>query len=177
LGLTVLRFRRVEDKDVELLVLRHRLAVLGRQVDRPRFDGSDRAVLGTFSRVLPRTRRSALVVQPATVLAWHRRLVARRRTYPRCRRGRPSAASAVARPVVRMAAENPTWGYRRIHGELVGLGHQLAPSTVWSILRPAGIDAAPRRSGPTWSQFLAPQAKTIVACDFLTVDTVLFTTR
>jgi hypothetical protein len=174
LALVALRFRAVEDKDVEIVVLRHQLSVLRRQVDRPRFDDADRAVLAALANVLPRRRWSALAVQPATVLAWHRRLVAWRWTYPHRRRGRPPSAAAIAEVVVRLAEENPTWGYRRIHGELMGLGHRVAPSTVWSILRRAGLDPAPRRSGPTWSEFLAAQAKAMLACDFLTVDTVLF---
>jgi hypothetical protein len=111
------------------------------------------------------------------VLAWHRLLVARRWTYPHRRRGQPPTASAVARLVVRVAGQNPTWGYRRIHGEPVGLDYRRAPSTVWSILRDAGHRSGPRQSRTSWSQLLAGQAKTIVACDFLTVDTALFTRR
>jgi putative transposase len=114
------------------------------------------------------------MVQPATLLAWHRRLVARRWTYPATRRGRPPTAAVLARLIVRLATENPEWGYRRIYGELVGLGRQIAPSTVWSVLRRHGIDPAPRRSGPSWSEFLSAQARGVLACDFFCVDTVLW---
>ena len=100
--------------------------------------------------------------------------MARRWTYRTTRRGRPPTAAALARLIVRLATENPEWGYRRIHGELVGLGHHVAPSTVWSVLRRHGIDPAPRRSGPSWSEFLSAQAKGVLACDFLCVDTVLW---
>jgi putative transposase len=112
------------------------------------------------------------IVTFATVLRWHRDLVTRRWTQPR-RRGGRSTASALRQLVLRLAWENPSWGYRRIHGELAGLGHQTAPSTVWSILKRAGIDPAPRRSGPTWRQFLTAQAHGILATDFFCVDTVL----
>jgi transposase len=112
------------------------------------------------------------IVTPATVLRWHRDLVTRRWTQPR-RRGGRSTAFELRQLVLRLASENPTWGYRRIHGELAGLGHQIAPSTVWSLLKRAGIDPAPRRSGPTWRQFLTAQAHSILATDFFCVDTVL----
>jgi hypothetical protein len=152
--LVALRFRAVDDKDVEILVLRHQVSVLRRQVDRPAFDDADRALLAALSSALPRARWRTFVVQPATVLAWHRRLVARRWTYPRRRRGRPPTTAGLTRLIVRLSSENPTWGYRRVHGELVGLGYRVAPSTVWAILRRNGIDPAPRRSGPSWSEFL-----------------------
>jgi putative transposase len=160
-------------KDVELLVLRHQVAVLRRQVHRPALEPADRVVLAALSRLLPRTRWSAFFVTPATLLRWHRELIARRWTYPHARPGRPPVDKQVRELVLRLAAENPSWGHRRVHGELVGLGHQVAASTVWNILRRAGIDPAPRRSGPTWKQFLTAQAHTMLACDFLTVDTVL----
>ena len=169
--LVALRFRAADEKDVEILVLRHQVAVLRRQVDRPAFDDADRALLATLGGLLPRARWRAFVVQPATILAWHRRLVARRWTSPPHRsRGRPAIEAGLAGLIVRLASENATWGYRRVHGELVALGYQVAPSTVWLILRRHGIDPAPRRSGPSWSEFLAAQAKGIVACDFFTVD-------
>jgi hypothetical protein len=171
--LVVLRFRAADDKDVEILVLRHQLSVLRRQVDRPQFDNPDLALLAVLSAALPRWRwPQVFVVQPATVLAWHRRLVARRWTYPRRSRGRPATSTTLARLILQLAGENPTCGYRRIHGELVGLGYRVAPSTVWAILRRNGIDPAPRRSGPNWSEFLAEQAKGILACDFFCVDTL-----
>jgi putative transposase len=159
-------------KDVELLVLRHQVAVLGRQVHRPDLQPADRVVLAALSRLLPRARWSAFFVTPATLLRWHRQLLARHWTYPHRRPGRPPIASEMRKLVLRLAAENPTWGHRRIQGELVGLGYQVAASTVWKILHHAGVDPAPRRSGPTWKQFLTAQAHTILACDFFTVDTV-----
>ena len=173
LEFAALRLHSLDEKDVEILVLRHQLAVLRRQVARPAFDDGDRAVLALLASVLPRRRWPAFGVQPATILAWHRRLVARRWTYPHKRPGRPPTPAAIGRLVLLLAEENPTWGYRRIHGEMAGLGYQLAPSTVWELLKRAGIDPSPRRSGATWSQFLAAQAKGVVACDLLTVDTVL----
>jgi transposase InsO family protein len=170
--LLVLGFRAADAKEVEILVLRHQLAVLRRQVDKPRFDDADRAVLAALSRALPRHRWAAFLIRPETLLRWHRRLVARRWTYPRRAPGRPPTAAVIARLILRLARENPEWGYRRIHGELVGLGYRVAPSTVWSILRHHGSDPAPRRTGPSWSEFLSAQARGILACDFLTVDTV-----
>ena len=112
------------------------------------------------------------MVQPATILAWHRRLVARRWTYPARRgRGRPPTEAGLAQLIVRLASENATWGYRRAHGELLRLRYRVAPSTVWLVLRRHGTQPAPRRSGPSWSQFLAAQAKGILVCDFFCVDT------
>ena len=111
---------------------------------------------------------------PATLLAWHRRLVARKWDYTSRRRpGRPSTAAAIRKLVIRIATENPAWGHRRVQGELVRLGHRIAASTVWQILHDAGIDPAPRRAGPTWKQFLTAQARGIIAVDFVHVDTVL----
>ena len=111
---------------------------------------------------------------PAMLLAWHRRLVARKWDYTSRRRpGRPSTAAAIRTLVIRMATDNPGWGHRRVQGELVKLGHPIAASTVWQILRTAGIDPAPRRSGPTWKQFLTAQACGVLAADFVHVDTVL----
>ncbi len=140
---------------------------------RPRFDDADRALLAVFARVLPPSRWRVFLVSPATLVVWHRGLVARRWTYPRRGRGRPATPAAISNLVVSLARENPTWGYRRVHGELVGLGYQVAPSTVWEIFKRHRVDPAPRRSGPSWSEFLAAPAKGIVACDFLAVDTVL----
>jgi putative transposase len=160
-------------KDVEILVLRHQVAVLRRQVTRPDLQPADRVVLAVLSRLLPRPRWSAFFVTPATLLRWHRELIARRWTYPHARPGRPPVDKQVRDLVLRLAAENPTWGHRRIQGEMLGLGYPVAASTVWKILNQAGVDPAPRRSGPTWKQFLTAQAHTILACDFFTVDTVL----
>jgi putative transposase len=169
----LVRRRRDAANEVEILVLRHQVAVLRRQVRLPDLEPADRAVLAALSRVLPRSRWAAFVVTPATVLRWHRQLVTRRWTYPRRRPGRPPVGADIRALVLRLAAENATWGHRRIHGELVGLGYRISASTVWAILRQAGVDPAPRRSGPSWTEFLAAQATGILACDFLTVDTVL----
>jgi transposase InsO family protein len=160
-------------KDVELLVLRHQVAVLRRQVHRPDLQPADRVVLAALSRLLPRPQWSAFFVTPATLLRWHRQLIARHWTYPHARPGRPPIDRQLRSLVLRLAAENPTWGHRRVQGELARLAYQIAASTVWKILHQAGIDPAPRRSGPTWRQFLTAQAQTIPACDFFTIDIVL----
>ena len=153
-------------------MLRHEVAVLRRQVARPALRPSDRALLAGLSRLLGRRRRGRFFVQPETLLRWHRDLVRRRWTYPH-RSGRPSVPAGTVEIVLRLARENPTWGYRRIHGELAMMGIGLAPSSVWAILRRHGIDPSPRRTGPTWSEFLRSQASSMLACDFFTVDTVL----
>jgi putative transposase len=158
-------------KDAELLMLRHEVAVLRRQVTRPRVDWADRALLAGLARLLPRPAWRNLFVQPATLLRWHRDLVRRRWTYPR-QRGRPALAAGLRELVLRLARENPTWGYRRIHGELCRLSYRIGASTVWTILRRAGVDPAPKRSALTWRQFLRAQAKGVLAVDFFTVDTV-----
>jgi putative transposase len=161
-------------KNAEILVLRHEVAVLRRQVSRPRLSWADRAVFAALTRLLSPAVRLHRIVTPATVLRWHRDLVTRRWTQPRQRHtGGRSTASELRQLVLRLASENPTWGYRRIQGELAGLGYRLAPSTVWAILKRAGIDPAPRRDGPTWRQFLATQAHGILATDFFCVDTLL----
>src|SRR4051794_2500508 len=126
-----------------------------------------------MGRLLPAPLRQLRLVSPRTLLRWHAELVARRWTYPRRRPGRPPTAPPIRALVLRMARENPRWGYRRIHGELVGLGHTVAASTVWKIMKHPGLAPAPRRSGPTWRQFLAAQAHAILAIDFAHVDTVL----
>jgi putative transposase len=158
-------------KDAELLVLRHEVAVLRRQVARPRVDWADRAVLAGLARLLPPQIRRGLLMRPATLLRWHRDLIRRRWTYPH-RRGRPSVASELRALALRLARENPTWGYRRIHGELCRLGFKIGASTVWAILKRAGVDPAPKRSALTWRQFLQAQAASVLAVDFFTVDTV-----
>ena len=175
LGLAVLVFRKDLAKDAELLVLRHENAVLRRHAGRIRYEPADRVWFAALARLLPRSRWAEIYpVTAATLLAWHRRLAAKKYdTSNRRRPGRPPTVRSIARIVVRLARENPLWGYRRIHGELTKLGVTVAPSTVWEILRAAGIDPAPRRSGPTWRQFLHAQAAGILAVDFLHVDTVL----
>src|SRR6188472_2491162 len=159
-------------KDAELLTLRHEVAVLRRTNTRPRLTWLDRAVLSALSKLLPAPLRRARLVSPRTLLRWHAQLVARRWTYPRRRPGRPPTAPPIRALVLRMTRENPRWGYRRIQGELVGLGHPVAASTVWKILKDAGLNPSPRRAGPTWSQFLRAQAHAILAVDFAHVDTV-----
>ena len=159
-------------KDVEILVLRHEVAVLRRTNARPALTWLDRAVLSALSRLLPAPLRQMRLVSPRTLLRWHTQLVARRWTYPHRSPGRPATTPPIRALVLRMARENPRWGYRRIQGELVGLGHSVAASTVWKILKDAGLDPAPRRAGPTWRQFLSVQAHAILAIDFAHVDTV-----
>jgi hypothetical protein len=156
IGLAVLVFCGDLAKDAELLVLRHENAVLRRHVGRVRYEPADRAWFAALARLVPRRRWGEVFpVTPATLLAWHRRLMARKYdTSKRRKPGRPPTSPGIACLVVRLARENPLWGHRRIHGELMKLGMTVAPSTVWEILRAAGIDPAPRRSGPTWRQFL-----------------------
>jgi len=170
--LIVLGMRGERVNEVEILVLRHQVAVLRRQVKRLDLEPADRAVLSALSRLLPRPRRATFLVTPATVLRWHRNLIARTWTYPRRRPGRPPVQAEIRALVLRLAKENPRWGHHRIQGELVGLGYRVAASTVWTILTKAGVDPAPRRAGPTWTQFLNAQAKGILAGDFLHVDTI-----
>jgi putative transposase len=173
LELVVLRRRSEREKEIEILLLRHQLRVLERQVARPTLKPADRALLAAFSRVLPRRAwKTSLLWTPATLLRWHRELVARRWTYPHRRPGRPPTRAEVRALVVRLARENLGWGYRRIQGELVGLGIKLAASTVWTILKAAGIEPAPKRLEQNWSAFLRAQAASVLECDFLTVDTL-----
>ncbi len=175
LGLLVVLIRRDLSKDAELLVLRHENAVLRRQVGRVRYEPADRVWFAALARLIPRRRWSEVFpVTPATLLAWHRKLAAKKYdTSKRRKPGRPPTIRSIARLAVRLAKENPLWGHRRIHGELTKLGLTVAPSTIWEILHAAGIDPAPRRSGPTWRQFLHAQAAGILAVDFLHVYTVL----
>jgi len=175
LGCLVMLTQRQVSKDAELLVLRHENAVLRRQIGRVRYQPGDRLWLSALSRLIPRCRwGEVFAVTPATLLAWHRRLVRRERDYTSHRRpGRPSTTAAIRKLVIRIATDNPGWGHRRVQGELVKLGHPIAASTVWQILHDAGIDPAPRRTGPTWQQFLTAQSRAIIAADFVHVDTVL----
>ena len=175
-GLLAVLVRSDLSKDAELLVLRHENQVLRRQLrGRVRWDHADRLWLAALSRLVSRRRwPEVFPVTPATILRWHRNLVARKWDYTSRRRpGRPSTGTSVKALVIRMARENPSWGHRRIQGELARLGHAIAASTVWEILHAAGIDPAPRRAGPTWREFLTAQAHAIIACDFLVVETVL----
>jgi transposase InsO family protein len=171
----VLVFRGDRAKAAELLVLRHENAVLRRHIGRVRYEPADRVWFAALARLIPRRRWTEIFpVAPATLLAWHRKLAAMKYdTSKRRKPGRPPTVPSIARLVVRLAKENPLWGYRRIQGELTKLGLAVAPSTVWEILHAAGIDPAPRRSGPTWRQFLQAQAAGILAVDFLHADTVL----
>ena len=173
-GWLALLARSDRAKDAEILILRHQVAVLQRQVKTPRLSWADRAILAALARLLPRghLRQLRLIISPRTVLRWHADLVRRRWSYPHRAPGRPRTAPTVRALVLEMARDNPSWGYRRIHGELTGLGYKAAPSTVWQILKDAGIDPAPRRAGQTWGAFLAGQATTILAADFFHVNTV-----
>ncbi|MFJ9448277.1 integrase core domain-containing protein [Kitasatospora sp. NPDC101235] len=166
------------DKDVEILALRHQIAVLERQLggQRVRFEASDRAFLAALFHRLPTQvlRRMRLLVRPDTVLRWHRDLVARRhaaRSRPK-RGGRPRTVRSIRALVLRLAAENPGWGYRRLHGELLVLGVKVAASTVWEILQEAGIPPSPERASTTWADFLRSQADALLACDFFETVTL-----
>ncbi len=159
-------------KDVELLVLRHQLVVLGRQERRASLRPADRAFLAALTRVLPQRRRHGLMVTPQTLLRWHRELIRRKWAQPRRSPGRPAVDERIRLLVLRFARENPRWGYPRIAGELRKLGLRVSPSTVRRLLLAAGLKPAPRRSGPSWREFLHRQAASMVACDFFTVETI-----
>jgi putative transposase len=162
-------------KTAEILLLRHQLAVLQRrQPRRPDLDWADRALLAALLSVIPKVRRHRLrlLVTPDTIVRWHRDIVRRHwaAKSTRGKTGRPATRRSIRALVLRLARENPEWGYRRIHGELAGLGVKIAASTVWEILKNAGIDPAPRRTGTGWPLFLRSQAEAILACDFFTAD-------
>ncbi len=163
-------------KTAEILILRHQVAVLQRrQPHRPKLSWADRALLAALVGVIPKARRHRLrlLVTPDTILRWHRDIVRRRwaTSSMRGRTGRPATRRNIKALVLRLARENTEWGYRRIHGELAGLGVEVAASTVWEILKASGVDPAPlRRTGLAWSQFLRSQADAILACDFFTAD-------
>jgi transposase InsO family protein len=133
---------------------------------------TDRALLAALIRLLPVRRRLGLLVTPATILRWHRQLIARRWTTQPTRPGRPAIPAGLRALIARLATENPTWGYRRIHGELAALGHRIGASTVWTILHNAGVAPSPRRAGPSWTEFLRAQAHAILACDLFHLDTI-----
>jgi putative transposase len=157
-------------KDVEIAVLRHQLVVLRRQVARPRYAPSDRLILATLAKLLSRDRWRVFLVTPATLLRWHRELIRRRWSYPSPRRR--GLDPAVIDLVLRLARENPRWGYLRIVGECRKLGVRVSATSIRSILRRHRLGPAPRGGGPTWVQFLRSQAEGVLACDFLTVETI-----
>jgi putative transposase len=163
------------DREVEILVLRHQVKVLKRKAGRPKLRRRDRLFFAAAARLLPRERWSCFIVRPATLLAWHRALVKRKWTYRRRRAGRPPLDSEICRLVVRIAKDNPRWGYVRIQGELRKLGLRLRASSIKRLLLRAGLGPAPRR-GTSWGEFLRTQADGTLACDFFTVETAFLRT-
>ncbi len=173
--LVVLVTRTDRSKELEILVLRHELSILRRQVRRPPLRPCERVLLAALSRGLPRRSWAIFPVSPRTLLRWHHQLVARRWTYPQRRQGRPQLEHHIQQLVLRLARENPSWGYRRIVGELRRLGVTVSASSVRSILLRNRLPPAPERERTSWRLFLRQQAATMLACDFLTVETVWLT--
>jgi hypothetical protein len=167
---------RGREREVEILVLRHQLKALSRKAGRPRLRRTDRAFLAAVSRMLPRERWTSFLVRPTTLLPWHRELIRRKWTYRGKRAGRPPISPQVTDLILRLAKENPRWGCVRIQGELRGLGIRVGVTTIRSLLRRHGLGPAPRRDGPSWSEFLRAQASGILACDFFTVETAFLST-
>jgi putative transposase len=176
LGMLLGSVRSEHAKDIEIAVLRHQLEVLRRQVKRPEFRPADRALLAMLSSALPRWRWSSFLIAPDTILRWHRRLVTRKWTQAHPRGGRPALADHVIALILRLARENPRWGYRRIQGELKKLGTLVSATTIRTVLLGNGFRPAPRRASVTWRAFLRAQASAILAIDFFTVETVRLTT-
>jgi hypothetical protein len=163
------------DAQIEILVLRHQLGILRRQVKRPVYRRCDRALLAAASRILPKEHWGAFLVRPETLLRWHRSLVARKWTRPHRRPGRPAIDPEVCKLILSMARENRRWGYLRIKGELGKLGIHASATSIAMLLRRSGVRPAPRR-GLTWRGFLKAQAAGILACDFFTVETAFLQT-
>src|SRR5947207_6862964 len=172
-GALVRSRRGLHVNDNELLVLRHELEVLRRQIARPKLRMVDRALLAAAACHLPRSSRGVRLVTPRTLLRWHQTMVRRKWRQASGQRGRPSLPAEVRELVLRLARENPRWGHRRICGELAKLGFRVSPTSVRRLLAQAKLEPAPRRSGPSWPEFLQAQAASIVACDFFTVESVL----
>src|SRR5664280_1106792 len=165
--------RRQDQNDIELLVLRHQVKVLQRQVKRPRLSRLDRVLFAATSARLPRSGWSSFIVRPETLLRWHRELVRKKWSYRRTGQpGRPPIEPDARDLIVRLGRENPRWGYQRIRGELLKLGIRVSATTVRTILLRHGLDPAPRRGGPTWTEFLRSQASGILATDFFTLETI-----
>ncbi|HEY8776679.1 MAG TPA: integrase core domain-containing protein [Gaiellaceae bacterium] len=173
LGALVRSRRGLDVKDVELLVLRLELAILRRQVARPKLGMADRALLAATAVHLPRPQRTVLLVTPRTLLRWHRTLVRRKWRQPPGQVGRPPLSPQIRELALRLARENPRWGHRRICGELRKLGFIVSATSIRRLLAHAGLGPAPRRGGPSWREFLRSQATSIIACDFFTVETIL----
>ena len=172
LVVAALRLRSREFKELEIVVLRHELGVLRRQVSRPQLEVSDRVFLAAASRLLSGTSRQSFFVRPDTLLGWHRRLVRRRRTYAGRRPGRPAISDDVVALVLSLARDNPRWGYQRIVGELAGVGVRVSATSVAKILRRAGLSPAGARAQLGWDKFLRAHAASMLACDFFTVETL-----